>query len=313
MQASQALASRGLRSLAQLARSLSQEERALKQQTRDLKQIIDRRLASHGPASREVDGWSVVSEDSIESEPDSMVGRLDALSNDQMLSAQVASEAIENILRPGRTISTTAIHCGLAAIHTQAARLETPYGHAMVNHPTAEMPVCLDQAKTALDEQHMRHSNSGFFTIPLGLGGTRLHPENHVVNLTVDFANRKLLYLDSKALSVEDAQTHYANTQGLKAMLADLGHHVFGAEWELQTGLVQLNLAKQQGANDCGAFTQHFASMLVGGMSVADIERKFDPQDRNLLRLRMAQDIDAHYLEPVRNQLIATDEPLDYY
>jgi len=147
----------------------------------------------------------------------------------------------------------------------------------------------------------------------LGLGGTLLHPENHVVNLTIDFANRKLLYLDSKALSVEDAQTHYANTQGLQAMLTDLGHHVFGADWHLQTGLVQLTMAKQQGANDCGAFTQHFASMLVGGMSVADIERKFDPQDRNLLRLRMAQDIDAHYLEPIRQQLISENETLDYY
>jgi hypothetical protein len=72
-------------------------------------------------------------------------------------------------------------------------------------------------------------------------------------------------------------------------------------------------MAKQQGANDCGAFTQLFASMLVGGISVADIERKFDPQDRNLLRLRMAQDIDAHYLEPIRQQLISENETLDYY
>jgi hypothetical protein len=313
MQASQGLASRGLHSLAQIARSLSQEERALKQQTRDLKQIIDGRLASQGPASREADGWSVVSQDSLESESDALTRSQDVSTNDQLHSAQVAAEAIENILRPGRTISGTAINCGLEAIRTQAAALSTPYGFAMVNDIRAGMAHCLTDIKLALNHQDMTTSTSGFFTAPLGLGGTLLHPENHVVNLTIDFANRKLLYLDSKALSVEDAQTHYANTQGLQAMLTDLGHHVFGADWNLQTGLVQLTMAKQQGANDCGAFTQHFASMLVGGMSVADIERKFDPQDRNLLRLRMAQDIDAHYLEPIRKHLISENEPLDYY
>ena len=312
MQASQALASRGLRSLAQRARPLTQEERTLKEQTRTLNAAMERRLASTSPAAREVDDWSVVSQDA--QSPQATAGApQDSLNTAQLHSAQVAAEAIENILRPGRTVSGTAINCGLAAIKTQAQVQGTPYGFAMVNHPSADMASCLDAIKTALGEQHLRHSDEGFFVVPLGLGGTRLHPENHVVNLTIDFANRKLLLLDSKGMSMEDAQHYYANTAGLQNMLSDLGHHVFGADWALQTGLVQLTMAKQQGANDCGAFTQHFASMLVAGMSVADIERTFDAQDRNLLRLRMAQDIDAHYLAPVRAQLLPDDESVGSY
>lgn len=318
MQASQALANRGLRSLAQLARPLSQEERSLKEQTQELKAAIDRRLLPQSLTSqsrpiRELDSWSVASEDSLETEPVVTSSPQHVTTLDRLRSAKVAADAIENILRPGRTIGATAINCGMAAIQTQAEGQGQSYGYATVNHPTADMAGCLDAAKMALTEQNMQHSASGFFTIPLGLGGTRLHPENHVVNLTIDFANRKLLYLDAKAMSVEDAQNHYANTAGLKSMLSDLGHHVFGSDWSLQTGLVQLNMAKQQGANDCGAFTQHFASMLVGGLSVADIERKFNPQDRHLLRLRMAQDIDAHYLAPIRNQFISEVETSDTY
>ena len=254
----------------------------------------------------------MVSQD-LQTPPGGGAAPQDAVDTGQLQSALVAADAIENILRPGRTVSGTAINCGLVAIHTQAQAQGTPYGFAMVNHPSADMASCLDAVKTALGEQHMRHSNEGFFVIPLGLGGTPLHPENHVVNLTVDFSNRKLLLLDSKGLSVEDAQKYYANTSGLQNMLSELGRHVFGQDWTLQTGLVQLTVAKQQGANDCGAFTQHFASMLVGGMSVADIERTFDAQDRNLLRLRMAQDIDAHYLAPVRAQLISDDESVGSY
>ncbi|NBT82596.1 MAG: hypothetical protein EBT56_13435 [Betaproteobacteria bacterium] len=295
MQASQSLLSRGLHSLAQLARSLSREEQALKQQTRELKEAVHRHLTPRGPVVSEVDNRSDVSERPVDDGPSPTTAAHNASTNEQLLRAEVATEAIESVLRPGRTISSTAINCGLEAIHTQARLQGTPYGHAMVNHPSSEMPYCFDLIKTALDEQHMRQSTSGFFTVPLGLGGTLLQPENHVVNLTIDFANRKLLYLDAKAMSVEDAQDHYANTRGLKTMLSDLGNHVFGPDWELKTGLVQLTMAKQQGANDCGAFTQHFASMLVGGMSVADIERRFDANDRNLLRLRMAQDIDTHY------------------
>jgi hypothetical protein len=86
-------------------------------------------------------------------------------------------------------------------------------------------------------------------------------------------------------------------------MILKLGQSIFGQPWSLETGLLQLNIPKQQGANDCGAFVCNFAKLLHEGKSVGDIERSFDAQQRAELRLQAATVIKEGFLDPLDQRL----------
>ena len=123
-------------------------------------------------------------------------------------------------------------------------------------------------------------------------------PEDHSVGVVVDFKNQKLAYLDSKGHTLEEAAKHYPHRGDMRAALAEFGAQMFGAAWNSQEGILQLTQAKQQGANDCGAFTHDFTRRLIEGQSVGDIERSFTAEDRWQLRVKMAQDIETHLIPP---------------
>ena len=101
---------------------------------------------------------------------------------------------------------------------------------------------------------------------------------------------------ESEGHSIEYAISEYHNASGLKLKLEQLGQSAFGSDWNANTGILQLTQAKQQGANDCVAFTHDFTRQLIDGKSVGDIERTMTAADRRQVRLRMAQDIDHHVL-----------------
>ena len=90
---------------------------------------------------------------------------------------------------------------------------------------------------------------------------------------------------------MQDASQRYGNATGLHEAVPILGKLVFGESWQAETGILQMTLAKQQGANDCGAFTHSFTRRLIDGESLGDIERNFTAADRKQVRLQMAQDI----------------------
>ena len=151
-------------------------------------------------------------------------------------------------------------------------------------------------------------------TIPLGLIGKRFTTsENHIVNLTIDFDQKKILYLDSKATPLDEAHKHYDAGDLLLPALTQLGEKYFGNQWSAESGIVQLQNPKQLGANDCGPFTIEFAQRLANGESVADIDRNFSPADRAKLRVNAGRLL-RQYLEheigaATTNDIAQREEP----
>ena len=132
---------------------------------------------------------------------------------------------------------------------------------------------------------------TGLFTIPIAFKGDAhsLINEDHVVNLTIDFDNEKLLYLDSKAKPLEDLGKAYKSIGDLTGALDTLGKRYFGENWNKENGIVQLQCAKQLGANDCAPFVVEFSARLQRGESVSSIDRDFSPADRAKLRVNAAR------------------------
>lgn len=264
LEASQSLLARGANTVGQRLRFLTTEERALRQRA----EVLVRTGGGEGTDSAK---------------------RMRCLSG---------AEALLSVLRPGRPIGSDAISMGVASLQRLAQKEGVPYGCARANHPQSDMESVRYDALEQMTQQGFDpKAEAGLFTIPLGFGGTRLHPENHVVNLTIDFKHQQLLYLDAKALPVEEAERYYPNGVGLTTMLERVGRDFWGPQWQLASGLVQLELPKQMGANDCGAFTHHFTRCLLKGESVGDIERHFSVQDRAQLRVQMAKDIASSYID----------------
>ncbi len=134
--------------------------------------------------------------------------------------------------------------------------------------------------------------------------------------VALDLKGRQVLYLDAKGESPRAAERHYANTQGLQESLERLGRAVFGEAWNPATGMAMLSNAKQQGANDCFAFTHEFTRRLLEGQQLGDIDRSMGELDRDGrgqedgdarrpgtseldgIRARMARDIFDHVLRP---------------
>jgi hypothetical protein len=216
------------------------------------------------------------------------------------------ADAIRDVLRPGQKLSTPSIKAGQIALET--------YAHGKANFAWTGRGMDADSLDFSLNtiiaegsmadiarlKQAARDQpdKPAILSIPLALRSKAfsLH-EDHSVELAVDFRANKLLFLDAKGESIEMSSKTYDNGD-IKAALERFGRTVFGQDWEPATGIIQLTQAKQQGANDCGAFTHEFTRRLIDGQSVGDIERDFDKDDRRALRIEMARDIDAYHGEP---------------
>jgi hypothetical protein len=175
----------------------------------------------------------------------------------------------------------------------------------------------------AVKAQLKKPHQTSIVAIPLSLMGKRfsLH-EDHSVLLALDLKNKQVLYLDAKGESPRAAERNYANAQGLQQSIKDMGRAVFGEDWNPDTGVQMLSNAKQQGANDCFAFTHDFTRRLVEGQSLVEIDRQMDealrdgvsrdikPGDLSAgsqkgdgIRARMARDIIKRIIEPKLSRL----------
>ena len=105
--------------------------------------------------------------------------------------------------------------------------------------------------------------------------------ESHSVLVALDLQKKQVLYLDAKGESPRDAEGNYGNTTGLQQALGNLGKQVFGDQWDAKLNLLMLSNAKQQGANDCIAFTHEFTRRLLDGQSIGEIDRTFSEVDRD--------------------------------
>jgi hypothetical protein len=173
--------------------------------------------------------------------------------------------------------------------------------------------------------QLQKPHQTSIVAIPLSLMGKKisLH-ENHSVLLALDLKNKQVLYLDAKGESPRAAERNYANAQGLQKSIEDMGSAVFGEDWKPNTGVQMLSNAKQQGANDCFAFTHDFTRRLVEGQSLVEIDRQMDEalrdgvsreikpgeaagsQKGDGIRARMARDIIKRIIEPKLESLRAS-------
>ena len=209
-----------------------------------------------------------------------------------------AARAVLSILKPGRQIDAMALESGMAALTHYAQSGSTCFASVPTEiwHPDAAQRI--DEAIGFLASVRAAGQPPlDLLALPLGLfPKTMSLQENHSVLIAVDMRKQQVLYLDAKGHSIEYAISEYHNASGLKSKLEQLGQSAFGPEWSASTGILQLTQAKQQGANDCVAFTHDFTRQLIDGKSVGDIERTMTAADRRQVRLRMAQDIDHHVL-----------------
>jgi hypothetical protein len=210
---------------------------------------------------------------------------------------------ILSILRPGHAITSSAINAGQDALKAQASKQQVMFESYNISRNIEDnLPKLVDSDEWSQFSQQLESAGQagkavrGLFAVPLQLmteGRSILH-ENHSVLLAIDPQAQKILYLDAKGNSMEDASSHYGNAGNLHQAAILLGQRVFGADWKHESGILQLTLAKQQGANDCGAFTHEFTRRLIAGQSLTDIERNFTSADRQKIRLQMAQDVHQH-------------------
>ena len=256
---------------------------------------LDRLNASQTPLARGFRTLKIIMGSWLKSEHElrrNVQGRSDPQAN-----------AIRDILRPGRTILNTSVTQGQTALEGLAAKLGVAFSVSGRGMDDAPLRFRLEQVLEAqreegkdeinrLRQEALKHPDKpSLLSIPVILfpKAVSLH-ERHVVELAVDFRESKLLYLDAKGESIEQASRNYRHSDIADA-LKWFGKQLFGAGWSPETGIVQMTQAKQQGANDCGAFTHDFTRRLIEGQSVGDIERSFNAEDRRMLRIKMAEDI----------------------
>lgn len=253
------------------------------------------------------------------------------LNSDQ--SKEDYARAMLQVLRPGRPIDSGAIKLhGQSALakHAQAQGVVFESYH-INNNLRTNLPALADSQewKDFSASAQAQPGSPCLFAVPLGLEGARnLLYENHSVLLAVDPNSQKIMYFDAKADSMATASRVYGNVRDpmspvgpdpegdLELAVTTLGKKLFGDDWNAQTGVLTLTLAKQQGANDCGAFTHTFTRWLIDGKSLGDIERSFTATDRRKMRVEMAEDIRKHLIGDERpidqalNDLPVLDEPV---
>lgn len=237
----------------------------------------------------------------------------------EALQAQFASQVDKGLIYPGSNVLTG------AAVHGAGIKLADEAPCAEHLNQLAEKLRGNEAVKSQLEEPA---STSSLVAIPLGLEGgrSRTH-EDHSVLVALDLKNRQVLYLDAKGESPRAAERNYRNTAGLQEALEGLGRSVFGDQWHPSTGMSMLANAKQQGANDCFAFTHDFARRLLEGQQLGDIDRSMGTverdgrsqaadvdahrpgtSERDGIRARMARDITDHVLKPAIDAFNATVE-----
>jgi hypothetical protein len=233
-----------------------------------------------------------------------MIGGLNkrekALKREFAESSDQKAVAIRNILRPGRTMTNKSVSEGQKALARQAKQVGANFdwsakGMEQMSLDSRLKIMELEESamiETLRDAASKEPHKPALLSIPVILFPKTLgFHEQHVVELAVDFRHDKLLYLDSKGESIEQATANY-DSGDIAQALRDFGQRIFAHKnWSPEQGIVQMTQAKQKGANDCGAFTHDFTRRLIGGQSVGDIERDFDADDRRVLRFGMAQDI----------------------
>ena len=310
---------RAARSIRQLTRSLTPAERSLK----------DLAMANIEKYSKEKVKLESPSEDAYAFDTDEAIttDRVRPAQSDPQRYAQIgelisgiyASQSMMHILRPGKTLGGDDLSYFFSALQKKTNAQLSPtatdyptgaslrrFGYKQANWATQSMRDVFNETRV-LHREHAQASlqageRQGLFFVPLVLGGQR-GLESHVVLVAIDAARQKINLLDSKGFSVESLESSYSNGHGLKDELLKLGQSIFGQTWSLDSGLQQLNIPKQQGANDCGAFVCNFAKLLQEGKSVGDIERSFDGQQRAELRLQAAQVIKEGFLDPLDQRL----------
>ena len=217
-------------------------------------------------------------------------------------------EALKSILKTGYAIKESALDLGMTALEKEVKTRSAPpfFRHPASFGETRHMlgmrvscsaylqaigkKIADDESVAARAEslgvhRHMRHAtrNDGgkaIVAIPLALQGKGMH-ENHSVLVALDLQKKQVLYLDAKGESPRDAEGNYGNTTGLQQALGNLGKQVFGDQWDAKLNLLMLSNAKQQGANDCIAFTHEFTRRLLDGQSIGEIDRTFSEVDRD--------------------------------
>jgi Ulp1 protease family, C-terminal catalytic domain len=214
------------------------------------------------------------------------------------------NRSVRSILRPGRSMGVEAVINGQRAIQLKHANNNGIAFHSVDAPPF--MPRldeylgvrgdqgALQRHDKEIQQLHQaaREGKRAILSIPFTLEDSGLPPrENHFVEIAVDFNQRKVLYLDPKGTPLDEARQHYGNQGPIFGALESFGRKIFGNDWDSRTGILQVQCPKQQGANDCGAFTHEFTRRLVEGQSVGDIERSFTSDDRDKIRSNMANDI----------------------
>lgn len=298
--------------LARAARSLHQLSRKLTAQEQALKDVATARVEEYAQAQQEFEGYLDTGTRGGVTNRYRGAGRdserpavLEELGN-----GVYAAKAMQHILRPGRTLQSDDLSYYMAALQRVAnsANAYVPkdnpedrshfhFGYKMANWPTQPVGEVFAEAKN-LYRDHMRSigGDKGLYAIPLVLHGKGAL-ENHVVLVAIDVDRKQINLLDSKGYSLESIESSYSNATGLKQELESLGKSCFGPDWQAQKNILQLNIPKQQGANDCGAFVCDFAKQLLEGKSVGDIERTFDAKQRSELRMQAAQTIKEGFLD----------------
>jgi hypothetical protein len=312
--------------LVRAARSIQQLTRSLTPAERSVKDLATTRIEKYSQEKAKIEA-SNEDADGFDTDEEITASRVRPPSSDPQKYAQVgelisgiyAAQSMLHILRPGKTLGgddlsyffsalqkKTNTEIGLRATEQLNVARPTRFGYKQANWSTQSMQDVLNETRV-LHREHAQVAaqageRQGLFFVPLVLGGQR-GLESHVVLIAIDVAREKINLLDSKGFSVESLESSYSNGHGLKDELRKLGKSIFGQTWSLDTGLQQLNIPKQQGANDCGAFVCNFAKLLLEGKSVGDIERSFDGQQRAELRLQAAQVIKEGFLDPLDQRL----------
>jgi hypothetical protein len=222
-------------------------------------------------------------------------------------------------LRPGKTLGGDDLSYFFSAMQKKTnAEIESAtiaqaidpgfkrFGYKQANWSTQSISEVFAETRALYRDQAQNAERAGerqgLFFVPLVLGGQR-GLESHVVLIALDTEHKQINLLDSKGFSLESLESSYSNGHGLKQELLNLGRAAFGQSWSFERGLLQLNIPKQQGANDCGAFVCNFAKLLHEGKSVGDIERSFDATQRAQLRFEAAQMIKEGFLDKLDQQL----------
>lgn len=312
LNASQSLIARAVQTSYQKLRTLTQEERQIKNEAKELLDLHEQQTKIFLEGKNFAVDSILDEEELVEAKPSKaeanvepeLIDANDKSEADQVSPTQAeAARSVLNILRPGNQINGGSINSGQQALASYAQKMGNQFSYVPVDPTTTNTPI-----KARVNEaiaHHIAHRNDinanaeapNILAIPLNLHANGLG-ENHSVLLAVDYRSRKVLYLDAKGHSIENAMKSFSNTVEMKAELERLGTAIFGEDWNPSTDILQMTQAKQQGANDCVAFTHDFTRRLIEGQSVGDIERTFVKSDRQKLRLEMAQDIQKHLIRP---------------